>query len=111
MKNFLRQKGETADLVAQENREFEDSKFIDVEMLECALTVVISNAIVKPRIEIKNGFISIHYKLQKMNVKIVRLMNDISRLNRLDIWVDAIQMSVKAKFHNMIGDYSETSTN
>lgn len=95
------------DLVAQENREFKDSKFVDVEMLECALTVVISNAIVKPRIEIKNGFISIHYKLQKMNVKIVRLMGEISRFNGLDIWVDAIQMSVKTKFQNMIGDYQK----
>lgn len=98
-------------MVAQENREFEDSKFVDVEMLECALTVVISNAIVKPRIEIKNGFMSIHYKLQKMNVKIVRLMGEVSRFNGLDIWVDAIQTSVKAKFYNMIGERSETGIN
>lgn len=89
-------------MVAQGNREFEDSKFVDVEMLECALTVVISNAIVKPRIEIKNGFMSIHYKLQKMNVKIVRLMGEVSRFNSLDVWVDAIQTSVKAKFYNII---------
>ena len=96
-----------ADLVAQGNSEFEDSKFVDTEMLECALTVVISNAIVKPQIEIKNGFMSIHYKLQKMNVKIVRLMNDVSRFNGLAIWVDAIQTSVKAKFHKMIGNYQK----
>lgn len=91
----------------QEDRKFKDSDYFGTKMLECALTVVISNTIVKPKIEVENGCMSIHYKLQEMNVKQMHSIYEINRLNRLDIWVDAIQMSVKAKFHNMMCGYQK----
>ena len=111
MKNFLRQKGETADLAVQENKKFKDTDFFGIEMLECALTVVISNTIVKPKIKAENGCMLIRYKLQEMNVEQMHSIYEINRLNRLDVWVDAVRLSVKAEFNNMVGERCEIGIN
>ena len=73
---------------------------IDFELLSSALTIVIADAIIKPKIEVDNGSVKIIYKLSGTTFTELSTMFEIEHCMRLDFFTDKVRLNAKHQIYN-----------
>ena len=75
---------------------------INLELLSSALTIVIGDTILKPKIEREDGSIKIIYKLPNVTITELSTMFEIEHCMRLDFFVDKIRLKIKHQIYNSL---------
>lgn len=73
---------------------------IDLKLLASALTIVIADAIIKPKIEVDNGSVKIVYELSATTFTELSTMFEIEHCMRLDFFTEKVRLNAKYQIYN-----------
>lgn len=83
---------------------------VDFDLLASALTIVIADTIIKPKIEVNDGSVKIKYKISNETITKLSTMFELENCIRLDFFVDSVRLDIKHKVYNALsGRYVENS--
>lgn len=75
---------------------------INIDLLSIALTIVVSDTIIKPKIEVEDGSVKIMYKFSNTIITERTTLFEIEHCVRLDFFVDRIRLKVKNIIYNSL---------
>ena len=73
---------------------------IDFELLSSALTIVIADKIIKPKIEADNGGVKIMYEISDITVTELATVFKIEHCVRLDFFTEKVRLNAKHQIYN-----------
>ena len=79
---------------------------VDFDLLASALTIVIADTIIKPKIEVNDGSVKIIYEFSGFTIIELSTIFEIEQCFRLDFFVEKVTLKIKHQIYNsMSGRY------
>lgn len=77
---------------------------VNFDLLASALTIVIADTIIKPRIEVNDGSVKIIYEFSGLTITELSTMFEIEQCFRLDFFVEKVTLKIKHKIYNSMSE-------
>lgn len=75
---------------------------INIDLLSSALTMVVDDMIIKPKIEVEDSSVKIIYKFSNTTITELSTLFEIEHCVRLDFFVDRVRLKVKHSIYNLL---------
>lgn len=75
---------------------------VNLDLLSSALNIVVSDMIIKPKIEVKDDDVKIIYDFPNVTVTRIATLFEIESCVRLDFFVDKTRLDVKHRAYNSL---------
>lgn len=79
-------------------------KRVNLELLSSALTIVIADMIIKPKIEVNDGSVKIIYEFSGLTITELSTVFEIEQCFRLDFFVEKVTLKIKHQFYNSMSE-------
>ena len=77
---------------------------INLELLSSALTIVIADTIIKPKIKVNDGSVKIVYEFSGSTITELSTVFEIEHCYRLDFFVEKITLKIKHRIYNYMSE-------
>lgn len=77
---------------------------VDFDLLASALTIVIADTIIKPKIEVNDGSVKIIYEFSCFTITELSTIFEIEQCFRLDFFVEKVTLKIKHQIYNSMSD-------
>jgi hypothetical protein len=77
---------------------------VDFDLLASALTIVIADTIIKPKIEVNDGSIKIIYEFSGFTITELSTIFEIEQCFRLDFFVEKVTLKIKHQIYNSMSE-------
>lgn len=77
---------------------------VDFDLLASALTIVIADTIIKPKIEVNDGSVKIIYEFSGFTITELSTVFEIEQCFRLDFFVEKITLKIKHQIYNSMSE-------
>nr|DAR68067.1 MAG TPA: hypothetical protein [Caudoviricetes sp.] len=77
---------------------------VNFDLLASALTIVIADMIIKPRIEVNDGSVKIIYEFSGLTITELSTMFEIEQCFRLDFFVEKVTLKIKHQIYNSMSE-------
>lgn len=77
---------------------------VNFDLLASALTIVIADMIIKPRIEVNDGSVKIIYEFSGLTITELSTTFEIEQCFRLDFFVEKITLKIKHQIYNNMSE-------
>lgn len=77
---------------------------VNFDLLASALTIVIADMIIKPKIEVNNGSVKIIYEFSGLTITELSTVFEIEQCFRLDFFVEKITLKIKHQIYNSMSE-------
>lgn len=77
---------------------------VNFDLLASALTIVIADTIIKPKIEVNDGSVKIIYEFSGMTITELSTVFEIEQCFRLDFFVEKITLKIKHQIYNSMSE-------
>lgn len=77
---------------------------VDFNLLASALTIVIADTIIKPKIEVNDGSIKIIYEFSGFTITELSTIFEIEQCFRLDFFVEKVTLKIKHQIYNSMSE-------
>lgn len=79
-------------------------KKVNLDLLSSALTIVIADTIIKPKIEVNDGSVKIIYEFSGMTITELSTVFEIEQCFRLDFFVEKVTLKIKHQIYNSMSE-------
>ena len=79
-------------------------KKVNLDLLSSALTIVIADTIIKPKIEVNDGSVKIIYEFSGMTITELSTVFEIEQCFRLDFFVEKVILKIKHQIYNSMSE-------
>lgn len=77
---------------------------VNFDLLASALTIVIADTIIKPKIEVNDGSVKIIYEFSGLTITELSTMFEIEQCFRLDFFVEKVTLKIKHQIYNSMSE-------
>ena len=77
---------------------------VDFDLLASALTIVIADTIIKPKIEVNDGSVQIIYEFSGFTITELSTIFEIEQCFRLDFFVEKVTLKIKHQIYNSMSE-------
>lgn len=77
---------------------------VDFDLLASALTIVIADTIIKPKIEVNDGSVKIIYEFSGFTIIELSTIFEIEQCFRLDFFVEKVTLKIKHQIYNSMSE-------
>lgn len=77
---------------------------VNFDLLASALTIVIADMIIKPKIEVNNGSVKIIYEFSGLTITELSTVFEIEQCFRLDFFVEKVTLKIKHQIYNSMSE-------
>lgn len=77
---------------------------VDFDLLASALTIVIADTIIKPKIEVNDGSVKIIYEFSGFTITELSTIFEIEQCFRLDFFVGKVTLKIKHQIYNSMSE-------
>lgn len=77
---------------------------VDFDLLASALTIVIADTIIKPKIEVNDGSVKIIYEFSGFTITELSTLFEIEQCFRLDFFVEKVTLKIKHQIYNSMSE-------
>ena len=77
---------------------------VDFDLLASALTIVIADTIIKPKIEVNDGSVKIIYEFSGFTITELSTIFEIEQYFRLDFFVEKVTLKIKHQIYNSMSE-------
>lgn len=77
---------------------------VNFELLASALTIVIADMIIKPKIEVNDGSVKIIYEFSGLTITELSTVFEIEQCFRLDFFVEKVTLKIKHQIYNSMSE-------
>jgi hypothetical protein len=77
---------------------------VDFDLLASALTIVIADTIIKPKIEVNDGSVKIIYEFSGFTITELSTIFEIEQCFRLDFFVEQVTLKIKHQIYNSMSE-------
>ena len=77
---------------------------VNLELLSSALTIVIADMIIKPKIEVNGGSVKIIYEFSGLTITELSTIFEIEQCFRLDFFVEKVTLKIKHQIYNSMSE-------
>lgn len=77
---------------------------VDFDLLASALTIVIADTIIKPKIEVNDGSVKIVYEFSGLTITELSTVFEIEQCFRLDFFVEKVTLKIKHQIYNSMSE-------
>lgn len=77
---------------------------INLELLSSALTIVIADTIIKPRIEVEDDSVKIVYEFCGSTITELSTVFELEQCYRLDFFVEKVILKIKHRIYNFMSE-------
>lgn len=77
---------------------------VNFDLLASALTIVIADTIIKPKIEVNDGSVKIVYEFSGFTITELSTIFEIEQCFRLDFFVEKITLKIKHQIYNSMSE-------
>lgn len=77
---------------------------VNFDLLASALTIVIADMIIKPKIEVNDGSVKIVYEFSGLTITELSTVFEIEQCFRLDFFVEKVTLKIKHQIYNSISE-------
>lgn len=77
---------------------------VDFDLLASALTIVIADTIIKPKIEVNDGSVKIVYEFSGLTITELSTIFEIEQCFRLDFFVEKVTLKIKHQIYNSMSE-------
>lgn len=77
---------------------------VNFDLLASALTIVIADTIIKPKIEVNDGSVKIIYEFSGFTITELSTIFEIEQCFRLDFFVEKVTIKIKHKIYNSMSE-------
>ena len=77
---------------------------VNFDLLASALTIVIADMIIKPKIEVNDGSVKIIYEFSGLTITELSTVFEIEQCFRLDFFVEKVTLKIKHKIYNSMSE-------
>lgn len=77
---------------------------VDFDLLASALTIVIADMIIKPKIEVNDGSVKIIYEFSGLTITELSTVFEIEQCFRLDFFVEKVTLKIKHQIYNSMSE-------
>lgn len=77
---------------------------VNFDLLASALTIVIADMIIKPKIEINDGSVKIIYEFSGLTITELSTVFEIEQCFRLDFFVEKVTLKIKHQIYNSMSE-------
>lgn len=77
---------------------------VDFDLLASALTIVIADTIIKPKIEVNDGSVKIIYEFSGLTITELSTVFEIEQCFRLDFFVEKVTLKIKHQIYNSMSE-------
>lgn len=77
---------------------------VNFDLLASALTIVIADTIIKPKIEVNDGSVKIVYEFSGFTITELSTIFEIEQCFRLDFFVEKVTLKIKHQIYNSMSE-------
>ena len=77
---------------------------VNFDLLASALTIVIADTIIKPKIEVNDGSVKIVYEFSGFTITELSTVFEIEQCFRLDFFVEKVTLKIKHQIYNSMSE-------
>ena len=77
---------------------------VNFDLLASALTIVIADMIIKPKIEVNDGSVKIIYDFSGLTITELSTVFEIEQCFRLDFFVEKVTLKIKHQIYNSMSE-------
>lgn len=77
---------------------------VNFDLLASALTIVIADTIIKPKIEVNDGSVKIIYEFSGFTITELSTIFEIEQCFRLDFFVEKVTLKIKHQIYNSMSE-------
>lgn len=77
---------------------------VDFDLLASALTIVIADTIIKPKIKVNDGSVKIIYEFSGFTITELSTIFEIEQCFRLDFFVEKVTLKIKHQIYNSMSE-------
>lgn len=77
---------------------------VNFDLLASALTIVIADTIIKPKIEVDDGSVKIIYEFSGFTITELSTIFEIEQCFRLDFFVEKVTLKIKRQIYNSMSE-------
>lgn len=77
---------------------------VNFDLLASALTIVIADMIIKPKIEVNDGSVKIVYEFSGFTITELSTVFEIEQCFRLDFFVEKVTLKIKHQIYNSMSE-------
>ena len=77
---------------------------VNFDLLASALTIVIADTIIKPKIEVNDGSVKIIYEFSGFTITELSTVFEIEQCFRLDFFVEKVTLKIKHQIYNSMSE-------
>lgn len=77
---------------------------VNFDLLASALTIVIADMIIKPKIEVNDGSVKIIYEFSGLTITELSTVFEIEQCYRLDFFVEKVILKIKHRIYNFMSE-------
>lgn len=77
---------------------------VNFDLLASALTIVIGDGIIKPKIEVNDGSVKIIYEFSGLTITELSTIFEIEQCFRLDFFVEKVTLKIKHQIYNSLSE-------
>lgn len=77
---------------------------VNFDLLASALTIVIADTIIKPKIEVNEGSVKIIYEFSGFTITELSTIFEIEQCFRLDFFVEKVTLKIKHQIYNSMSE-------
>ena len=77
---------------------------VNFDLLASALTIVIADMIIKPKIEVNGGSVKIVYEFSGVTITELSTVFEIEQCFRLDFFVEKVTLKIKHQIYNSMSE-------
>lgn len=77
---------------------------VDFDLLASALTIVIADTIIKPKIEVNDGGVKLIYEFCGFTITELSTIFEIEQCFRLDFFVEKVTLKIKHQIYNSMSE-------
>ena len=77
---------------------------VNFDLLASALTIVIADTIIKPKIEVNDGSVKIVYEFSGLTITELSTVFEIEQCFRLDFFVEKVTLKIKHQIYNSMSE-------
>ena len=77
---------------------------VNFDLLASALTIVIADMIIKPKIEVNDGSVKIIYEFSGFTITELSTIFEIEQCFRLDFFVEKVTLKIKHQIYNSMSE-------
>jgi hypothetical protein len=77
---------------------------VNFDLLASALTIVIADTIIKPKIEVNDGSVKIIYEFSGFTITELSTIFELEQCFRLDFFVEKVTLKIKHQIYNSMSE-------